>query len=101
LVPEATAVEPTVIVVADAVTVQEDPSVQVCPFTVVLAFTSAEFGMFVNTLPAPVPDMVLFCSVSVVARPTNVSVALGRVQTPETAAEARPMTVYPEVAPPM
>ena len=35
---------------------------------------------FVMLLPVPLASMVLFVSVSVVARPTNVSVPVGRVR---------------------
>src|SRR5262249_37580748 len=49
-------------------------------------------------LPVPAVSNVLLVSVSVVARPTNVSVAEGRVSVPEAVA-ATASLVEPEVAP--
>jgi hypothetical protein len=53
-VPLVIVVVPTARLVAAAVTVQGDPRVQVCPFTVVEEFSNPEFGIvveYVNALP--------------------------------------------------
>ena len=47
---------------------------------VIEELVSAELGMLVNVLVEPLID--LFVSVSVVARPTKVSVLVGKVKTP-------------------
>ena len=56
------------------------PSEMVLVPSVIEEFVSAAFGMFVKVFDAP--DRVLLVSVSVVARPTSVSVLVGRVRVP-------------------
>ncbi len=51
-------------------------------------FAVAATPLIDNEFPEPAVSNVLFVSVSVVALPTNVSVAAGRVTVPEAAAEA-------------
>jgi hypothetical protein len=79
-----------------AVTTMEPPSDTALPLMVTDEFVSDPLAMLVSVLLAPL--IVLFVSVSVVARPTSVSVAAGKVRTPEAAAVAT-MLVDPEVAP--
>jgi hypothetical protein len=62
------------------VTVVEPPRLTDDPLMVIELLVRAEFGRFVMVLLAPL--MVLLVSVSVVARPTKVSVEVGRVRVP-------------------
>ena len=64
-----------------AVTVAEPPREILDPLTVILLLVSDEFPMFDSVLLNP--EIVLLVSVSVVALPTNVSVAAGRVPVPD------------------
>ena len=66
--------------VAVAVTVAEPPRLTDDPLMVIELFVRAEFGRFVMVLLAPL--IVLLVSVSVVARPTKVSVEVGKVSVP-------------------
>jgi hypothetical protein len=79
-----------------AVTTMEPPSDTALPLMVTDEFVSDPLAMLVSVLLAPL--IVLFVSVSVVARPTRLSVAAGKVRTPEATA-ATTMLVDPDVAP--
>ena len=63
-----------------AVIVAEPPKATVDPLNVTELFVSEAFAIFVKVFVDPLID--LFVSVSVVARPTNVSVDVGNVSVP-------------------
>jgi len=79
-----------------AVTVAEPPREMLDPLTVTLLLVSDEFPIFDSVLLEP--EIVLLVKVSVVALPTSVSVAAGRVKVPEAVADGC-KTVVPEVLP--
>ena len=97
VVPPEIVVVPTVTDDAAAVIVPLPPREMLVPLTVTDELVSELLPMFDNVLLAPL--MVLFVSVSVVARPTSVSVAAGKVRVllPATAVATRP--IVPLVAP--
>jgi len=66
--------------VAVAVTVVDPPRLTGLPLIVIELFVSEALAIFDNVLVEPLID--LFVSVSVVARPTNVSVDVGKVNEP-------------------
>ena len=75
-------VVPTAIPVADAVTVQLEPRVQVCPFTVVLEFVRPAFGI-VATLPRTPPEVnVAYPAVVIPENVGVVSLVLKSVKVP-------------------
>ena len=65
---------------AVAVTVMEPPRLTDDPLIVMALLVKLAFGMAVNVFSAPL--IVLLVSVSVVARPTKVSVLVGSVKVP-------------------
>ena len=65
---------------AVAVTVMEPPRLTDDPLIVMALFVRPLFGMFVNVFDAPLIDLLV--NVSIVARPTKVSVLVGRVKVP-------------------
>ena len=71
---------PTVTADAAAVTVPLPPREMLVPLTVTEEFVRELFPIFDRVLPEPL--IVLLVNVSVVARPTSVSVEVGRVSVP-------------------
>jgi hypothetical protein len=80
LVPLAIVVVPTVTVFADAEIVHVPPKAQFWPLTVVALLVREALPILVRVFVDP--EMVLFVNVSVVARATSVSVAVGSVSVP-------------------